>query len=114
MATDSASWDGSPLDAESADETAPVVGVVGESVAVTADLLGEHVNVLDPSVRGAAGAVVGEDLLRPPVDGAGESGDLSHFGLRAPLPEHDEPPAGVSLVLGGEHVTKELLSVNRP
>jgi len=86
------------LDAESADEPASVVGVVGESVAVAADLLGERVNVLDPSVRGPAGAVVGKNLLGPPIDRAGESGDLGDFAIGAPPTEQDEPPSGASLV----------------
>ena len=51
MASNSASGQGSPFDAEAADASAPVVGVVGEAVGVAADLLGEHVDVLDAAVR---------------------------------------------------------------
>ena len=73
MASDSASGEGSPFGAESAEESAAVVGVVGEAVGVAADLLGEHVGVLDSTVRRAAGAVVGEDQIEPAVDGAGQT-----------------------------------------
>jgi len=51
-----------PFDAESADEAAAVVVVVGEAVGVAADFLGEHVGVLDSAVRGFERRVVGEDL----------------------------------------------------
>jgi len=37
------------LNAESAEKTAAIVVVVGEAVGVAADLLGEHVGVLDAS-----------------------------------------------------------------
>ena len=77
-ASDSAGGDGSPFGAEPAEESAAVVGVVGEAVGVAADLLGEHVGVLDSTVRRAAGAVVGEDQIEPAVDGA----DLRHARQR--------------------------------
>jgi len=75
-ASDSASWDGSPFDAESADESAAIVDVIGESVSASAGLLGKHVDVLDPTVRSTAGRVVGEDLGHPPVDRARQSGEF--------------------------------------
>jgi hypothetical protein len=46
--------------------------VVGEAVGVAADLLGEHVDVLDASVRRSLGVVIGEDFGVPAVDRAGE------------------------------------------
>jgi hypothetical protein len=49
------------LDAEAADESAPIVVVVDEAVGVAANLLGKHVDVLDTSVRCSAGVVVGDD-----------------------------------------------------
>ena len=94
-ASDSASWDGSPFDAEAADEAAAIVGVVGESVGVSAGLLGEHVDVLDSAVRGASGAVVCEDFGCPAIDGASQAGELGDLGVGAVLQEHDESTAGV-------------------
>jgi hypothetical protein len=44
--------------------------VVGEAVGVAADLLGEHVDVLDASVGCLAGVVVGENLVAPSIDRA--------------------------------------------
>jgi len=102
------------LDAEASDDSPPIVGVVREAVAVASDLLGEHVDVLDASVGGPAGLVVGKDLVGPPVDGAGEAGDLADFGVGAPLEVHDEQPPGVTVINGGVHVPEEFLSVNRP
>ena len=80
-ASDSAHRDGSSFDAESADESAAIVGVVGEAAGVPADFLGEHVDVLDAPVRGAAAVVVGKDLGAPPVDRASQSCQLGHVGL---------------------------------
>ena len=42
-ASDSVCWDSLPFDAESADEAASIVRMVGESVGVAPDLLCEHV-----------------------------------------------------------------------
>lgn len=113
-ASDSAGGDGSPLNAESAEDAAPVVGDVGEPVAVAADLLGEHVDVLDAAVRGPAGGVIGEDLGCPSVDRAGEAGDLGDLGFGAVLEEHDESAAGVRWVDRSVDVAEELLSVIWP
>ncbi len=55
-----------PCDAEASDESSPIVVGVAESVADTADLLGEHVTVLDEGIGCLSGGVVGEDGL-PPV-----------------------------------------------
>ena len=90
-ASDSASWDGSPFDAESSEETPPVVVVVDEAVGVAADLLGEHVDVLDASVRRLAGVVVGENLVAPSVDRACQPRQLGNVGIGAVLEEPDEP-----------------------
>jgi len=86
----------------------PVVVVVGESVAVAADLFGEHVDVLDPPVRGPSGAVVGEDQLGPAADGAGETGRLGDVGVGVGAEdiEGDHASAGVCLVDRGVHVSQ--------
>jgi hypothetical protein len=88
--------------------------VIGESVGVAPDFLGEHVNVLDASVRRSASEVVGEDLGPPPIDYAGELGQLGDLDVGAVLEEHDQPSAGVSDVVGGVHLAQKLLSDNRP
>ena len=82
--------------------------MVGESVSVSAGLLGEHVDVLDPAVRGAAGRVVGEDLGCPAVDGAGESGQLWDLSVGAVLQEHDESTVGVRGVDRGVDLAQQL------
>jgi hypothetical protein len=99
-ASDSACSGRRPFDAEASEESAPVVLVVDETVGVAADLLGEHVHVLNAAVRGSAGSVVGEDLASPAVDGAGQSGEFGDFGVRAVLEEHDQAAAGVADVDG--------------
>lgn len=85
---------------KAADESASIVLMVGEAVTVAANLLGEHVDVLDATVRCAAGLVIREDFIRPPVDGAGEAGHLSAFDLGGVLEEHDQLPAGVGEIDG--------------
>ena len=101
------------MDAESAEESASVVGVVGEAVGVAADPLGEHVGVLDASVRRVAGVVVGEDLVSPPVDGPGETHEFGHVGVRAVGEGLVEAPVGVCLVTRGVHLSEELLGQDR-
>jgi hypothetical protein len=98
-----------PFDAVAADEAAPVVGGVGESVGGAAGLLGEHVGVLDEPVGGLAGAVVGEDLFCPAADGAGEAGQLSDLGVAAPQVEGDYASPGVSFVGGDVDVSEEFV-----
>lgn len=72
-ASDSACWDGSPLDAAAEEEPSPVVVEVAVAVADAADLLDEQVDGFGRSVGGAGGGVEGEGLVAPPVNGAGEA-----------------------------------------
>lgn len=105
-ASDSASWDGRPFDAESADEAVPVAVVVGEAVSVAADLLGENVDVRDASVRGLAGGVVGEDLGASVRDRSMVRASRASSGSRRrrSVEEHDQPAACVGDIAGVEHV----------
>jgi len=82
------------------------VVVVPESVGVAADLLGEHVGVLDSTVGGSAGSVVGEDLVGPAADGSGEPGDFGDSSVGAPGVEGDETAPGASFAVGGVHVAE--------
>lgn len=89
------------MDAEAADEWAPIV-VVGSDVArVAAGLLGEHVDVLDASVRCSTGVVAGADEVGPSVDRAGQTREFGDLGVCAVLEEHDQAAASVA---GGEQV----------
>lgn len=75
-----AGWVGScwPGDAAGAEPYAqPVVLEGSESVAAALDLLDAQVEALGGPVA-RAGAVVGEDLALPRVEGLGESDDLGH------------------------------------
>jgi hypothetical protein len=109
MASDSAGWDGSPLDAEAADESAPIVVVGSEAVGVAASLLGEHVDVLDASVRCSTGVVVGDDEFGPSVDRASQTREFGDLDVCAVLEEHDQASAGVAGVSGGEHFSEQFL-----
>lgn len=71
--------------------------------------IGDHVDVLDACVRGAAGVVVGEDLAGSPVDRAREAREFADLGIRSPLKEHEESTAGVALIERRVHLTKDLL-----
>jgi len=65
-------------------------------VGVTPDPLGEHVNVLDASVRGTAGDVVGENPIAPAVHRGCQTGQLGNVGIGAALEEPDQPAARIS------------------
>lgn len=91
-ASDSVCWDGIPLCSETSEYASAIVRDVGESVAVSADLFGEHVEVLDPAVRGVAHGVVGEDLFLPAFDGASQTGHFRDCDLCDVLIEHDQTP----------------------
>lgn len=56
-----------------------------------------------------AASVVGVVLVRPAVDGAGETAHLGDVGVSAVLEEQDQTPPRVGLVDGGIHVASELL-----
>lgn len=88
--------------------------MVGESVAVATDFLGEHVHVLDTAVRRTAGVVVGEDLVAPPIDRSGEPGQLGNLDFGAVVGELQQSAACVSFATGRVYGSQELLSVNRP
>jgi hypothetical protein len=67
-----------------------------KSVGVASDLLGEHVDVLDAAVRGAATRVVREDLGTLPLNRASQPGEFDGVGLGAVLHEYDQPAAGMA------------------
>ena len=87
--------------------------VVGEPVSVAAGCLGEHVQVLDASVRRLTGRVVGEHLVGPAVDRAGEAAELGNVDIGAVLEEHDQPAAGVGEVGGGVDLAQQFLGHDR-
>ena len=72
--------------------------MVGEPVGVAADLLGEHVDVLDAPLRSPGGGVVGEDLTVPAVDGSGQPFELTDVCFGAMLKERDQATHGVGCV----------------
>lgn len=53
--------------------------------------------------------MIGEDLVTPSVDSAGEAGDFGDLSLGAPVKEHDQPPTGVGWVDRRVDVSEELL-----
>ena len=83
--------------------------MAGEAVGVAADLLGQQSDVLDTPIRFLPGVAIGEDLVRPAVDGASEPCQLEYVRLGGVLKEHDQPPTGVSDEPCGGDLAQHLL-----
>jgi len=79
-------------------------------VADAADLLDEEVDGFGRPVRGTCGLVVGEDLVTPAVDGAGEAGELGDVRVGCVLEEHHEPSSCGGKVGCGVDLGEQLAS----
>ena len=83
--------------------------VVAESVTDAANLLDEQVDGFGRSV-GTPGGVIGEDLVLPAGDGAGEPAEFGDVGIGAPQVERFEPTPGMGYALGCVYLPKQLLT----
>lgn len=86
-----------------------IVLEVAHPVPDPAQLFSDQILRLGGTV-GDAGHVVVEDLFLPGRDGLGQPGELGDISLGCVLVESDQLPTGGVQVLGGVHLTQQLLA----
>ncbi len=86
----------------------PVVGEVAEAKADSLDALDEQVDGFGGAVAGSVGGEVGEQLVLPGGDGAGQAVQLGHRAVGAGGVEGEQPRPGLGEVAGAVDVAQLL------